>query len=156
MLEEQIDLYILVQCMRYLLAKLYPDLQTDIITYYKVLQQRDDLILLAIYLKNSKRKASSSSSSSRSDTNHKCFASNLQSRGQTKKKRSSSLSRDTSLLDYSKQDLSTVECYACYKKGYYSNNCPKKQSSATCKVGASKKKLKKKAKPKAESPPSKG
>jgi len=39
MLEEQMDLYILVQHMQHLLAKLRLDLQTDIITYYKVPQQ---------------------------------------------------------------------------------------------------------------------
>jgi len=149
------DLYILAQHMRHLFAKLRLDLQTNIITYYKVPQQHNDLILLATCLENSKRKASNSSSSSRSYTNYKCFASNLQLRGQTKKKHSSSPSCDASLLDCSKRDLSTVKYYIYYKKGYYSNNCPKKQLGATCKIGASKKKPKKKAKPKAESPPSK-
>ena len=70
--------------MRYLLAKLCPEVCTDIITYYKVLKQRDDLVLLATYLEGAKHK--SHASSRLLNPNHKHNISKLQLKSQGKKK----------------------------------------------------------------------
>jgi len=152
MLEEQIDPYIPSQRMQNLFLKLRPDLYTNIITYYKVPQQQDNLVLLATCLENSKKKASSSNSVN--IASHKRYASELQSRGQIKKKRSSSPSRTALLPDRGRRDLSIVECYSCYNKDHYSRDCPKQGGLAsTCKVGAASKQSKLRDRPKAEGPP---
>lgn len=147
-LEDQIAAYTPEQRVQHLLAKLRPELRTDIITYHKVPSKRDDLVSLATRLEQAKRRVGSGSGGSQ--LSHKRNASEAQ-KTQGKKKRHLSPNRSAALPNRGRGNNDNVTCWTCNEKGHYSTDCPQKgrgDKAATRKVTASEKKAKTK-----ESPP---
>ena len=129
MLKDQITTYILEQRIQHLLAKLKLELCTDIITYYKVLSKRNDLVLLTIRLELAKYKtSSSSSSSSSSQSTYKHNISKVQ-KSYSKKKRYLSPNYLIAILEQSKSNANNITYQTYNKKSYYTTNYSKKGKS---------------------------
>lgn len=152
-LEDQIAAYTPEQRVQHLLAKLRPELRTDIITYHKVPSKRDDLVSLATRLEQAKRKTGTGGGGGGSQSTHKRNASEAH-KGYGKKKRQLSPNRSTAMPERSKGNADSVTCWTCNEKGHYATDCPKKgkgEKAATRKVTASAKKAKTKgSSPKAD------
>lgn len=110
-LEEQIAAYTPEQRTQHLLAKLRPELRTDIITYHQVSQKRDDFVSLATRLEQAKRKAGGSGGFDLSS--HKRNASELQSKSHGKGKRSSSPAKASAPSARSRGNAEGVTCWTC-------------------------------------------